>query len=207
MTLLPACPLMHGTGGFTALECLSEGGRVVTLTSRQFDPVELLDTVMREQVNALVIVGDVFAKPILASLDAHPGRWDLTSLVGIISSGVMWSEATKQGLLGHYPGCCWSTPSPHRRPSGWAPRSPRGLVGRTARFTLGPRSGCSAPTGGMSCPAPVRPGCSPWGVGSPRLLQGRRQVGRYVPGHRRCPLLGARRLRRGGCGRLDPPAG
>jgi 3-oxocholest-4-en-26-oate---CoA ligase len=45
MTLLPACPLMHGTGGFTAIECLSEGGRVVTLDSRQFDPVLLLDTV------------------------------------------------------------------------------------------------------------------------------------------------------------------
>ena len=70
MTLLPACPLMHGTGGFTALECLSEGGRVVTLTSRTFDTVELLDTVDREKVNGLVIVGDAFAKPILAT----PGR-------------------------------------------------------------------------------------------------------------------------------------
>ncbi len=38
MTLLPACPLMHGTGAFTAMECLSEGGRVVTLAGRQFDP-------------------------------------------------------------------------------------------------------------------------------------------------------------------------
>ena len=49
MTLLPACPLMHGTGRFTALECLSEGGpgRHCS-TSRQFDPVELLDTVERE---------------------------------------------------------------------------------------------------------------------------------------------------------------
>ena len=27
MTLLPACPLMHGTGGFTANQCLAEGGR------------------------------------------------------------------------------------------------------------------------------------------------------------------------------------
>ena len=104
MTLLPACPLMHGTGGFTAIECLSEGGRVVTLTSRQFDPVELLDTVEAEQVNALVIVGDAFAKPILAALDADPGRWDLSSLVGIVSSGVMWSEETKQGLLAPPPG-------------------------------------------------------------------------------------------------------
>ena len=139
MTLLPACPLMHGTGGFTALECLSEGGRVVTLTSRQFDPVELLDTVMREQVNALVIVGDVFAKPILASLDAHPVRWDLTSLVGIISSGVMWSEATKQGLLGHYPGMLLVDAFSSSEALGMGTSVSSGdSSARTARFTLGP---------------------------------------------------------------------
>ena len=103
MTLLPACPLMHGTGGFTAMECLSEGGHVVTLTSRQFDPVELLDTVEAREVNGLVIVGDAFAKPILGALDRDPGRWDLSSLVAIISSGVMWSEESKQALLRHHP--------------------------------------------------------------------------------------------------------
>jgi len=104
MTLLPACPLMHGTGAFTAMECLSEGGRVVTLAGRQFDPVELLDTIEAQQVNCTVIVGDAFARPILAALDAAPGRWDLSSLVGIISSGVMWSEESKQGLLRHHEG-------------------------------------------------------------------------------------------------------
>ena len=101
MTLMPACPLMHGTGAFTSIECLSEGGRVVTLPSRPFDPIELLDTVEKEKVNGLVIVGDVFAKPILASLDANPDRWDLSSLMGMVSSGVMWSEEVKQGLLRH----------------------------------------------------------------------------------------------------------
>ena len=104
MTLLPACPLMHGTGAFTAMECLSEGGRVVTLAGRQFDPVELLDTIEAQRVNCTVIVGDAFAKPILAALDAEPERWDLSSLIGIISSGVMWSEESKQGLLRHHPG-------------------------------------------------------------------------------------------------------
>ncbi len=139
MTLLPACPLMHGTGGFTALECLSEGGRVVTLTSRQFDPVELLDTVEREQVNGLVIVGDVFAKPILATLDAHPGRWDLTSLVGIISSGVMWSEETKQGLLRHYPGMLLVDAFSSSEAIGMGTSVSSGdSSARTARFTLGP---------------------------------------------------------------------
>ncbi len=139
MTLLPACPLMHGTGGFTALECLSEGGRVVTLASRQFDPVELLDTVVREQVNGLVIVGDVFAKPILAALDAHPGRWDLTSLVGIISSGVMWSEPVKQGLLSHYPGMLLVDAFSSSEALGMGTSVSSGSSSaRTARFSLGP---------------------------------------------------------------------
>jgi acyl-CoA synthetase (AMP-forming)/AMP-acid ligase II len=138
-TLLPACPLMHGTGGFTSLECLSEGGRVVTLPSRQFNPVELLDTVVRDQVNGLIIVGDAFAKPILATLDAHPGRWDLTSLVGIISSGVMWSESTKQGLLRHYPGMLLIDAFSSSEAIGMGSSVSSGdSSAQTAQFTLGP---------------------------------------------------------------------
>jgi fatty-acyl-CoA synthase len=139
MTLLPACPLMHGTGGFTAMECLSEGGRVVTLTSRQFDPVELLDTVQRQRVNGLIIVGDVFAKPILSALDAEPERWDLSSLVGIISSGVMWSEETKQGLLRHHPGMLLVDAFSSSEAIGMGSSvSSAGSAAPTAQFTLGP---------------------------------------------------------------------
>ena len=139
LTLLPACPLMHGTGCFTALECLAEGGRVVTLASRQFDPVELLDTVEREQVNGVVIVGDAFAKPILAALDDHPGRWDLTSLVGMISSGVMWSEETKQGLLKHHPGMLLIDAFSSSEALGMGTSVSSGAdASQTARFTLGP---------------------------------------------------------------------
>jgi acyl-CoA synthetase (AMP-forming)/AMP-acid ligase II len=102
--VIPACPLMHGTGAFTSFAALSSGGCVVTLPSRSFDAEELLDAVEGEKVNALAIVGDAFAKPILRALDANPGRWDISSLIAIISSGVMWSEETKQGLLKHHPG-------------------------------------------------------------------------------------------------------
>jgi acyl-CoA synthetase (AMP-forming)/AMP-acid ligase II len=101
--LLPACPLMHGTGALTAMGALVQGGCVALLDERAFDAVELLDVVERERVNALAIVGDAFAKPILRALDANPGRWDLSSLIGITSSGVMWSEETKAGLLRHHP--------------------------------------------------------------------------------------------------------
>ena len=46
------------------------------------------------------IVGDVFARPLLAALDAQPDRWDLSTGCGpITSSGVTWSPETKAGLL------------------------------------------------------------------------------------------------------------
>ncbi|MCP4434175.1 MAG: acyl-CoA synthetase [Actinomycetia bacterium] len=100
---LPACPLMHGTGWFTANIYLTQAGSVVCLQDRHLDAVELLDTVEREGVGGLTIVGDAFAKPIIRALDASPGRWDLSSLVLITSSGVMWSEGAKKGLLEHHP--------------------------------------------------------------------------------------------------------
>jgi 3-oxocholest-4-en-26-oate---CoA ligase len=101
---LPACPLMHGTGCFTQLIVLSRGGATVTLEGRTFDVEELLATVEREGVNTIAIVGDAFAKPMVRALDANPGRWDISSLMIISSSGVMFSEAAKQGLLAHHPG-------------------------------------------------------------------------------------------------------
>ncbi len=100
---LPACPLMHGTGCMTQLINLSGGGSVVTLESRNLDIGELFDTIERRKVNSIAIVGDAFAKPMLRALDAEPDRWDLSSLFLFASSGVMFSEASKQALIGHLP--------------------------------------------------------------------------------------------------------
>jgi fatty-acyl-CoA synthase len=100
---LPACPLMHGTGCMTQLIALSGGGCVVTLEGRALDIEELFDTIERRKVNAIAIVGDAFAKPMLRALDADSDRWDLSSLIVIASSGVMFSEASKHGLIRHLP--------------------------------------------------------------------------------------------------------
>ena len=104
LTGMPAAPLMHGTGALTSFGVLNIGGTVVTLTNRTFDAVELLETVEREKVNTIAMVGDAFGKPILRALDENPGKYDISSLIAIVSSGVMWSEETKQGLLRHHPG-------------------------------------------------------------------------------------------------------
>ena len=101
--LLPACPLMHGTGMFTAQLALCGAGSNVTLEARHLHIGELLDVTEREGVQAITIVGDAFAKPILRALDAEPDRWDLSSVFMMTSSGVMWSQESKDGLLRHNP--------------------------------------------------------------------------------------------------------
>ncbi len=137
--LLPACPLMHGTGAFTAMGVLIGGGSVVTLTNRKFDPVELLDTVDAHNVNALAIVGDAFAKPILATLDDNPGRWRLSTLIAIISSGVMWSEETKRGILRHHPTTMLIDAFSSSEAIGMGLSISSGTAAEhTAHFTLGP---------------------------------------------------------------------
>ncbi|MDQ3757566.1 MAG: acyl-CoA synthetase [Actinomycetota bacterium] len=100
---LPAAPLMHGTGAMVSFSILNAGGAIVTLPSRTFDAAELLDAVHDHRVNVIAFVGDAFGKPMLQALEAEPERWDISSLLAIVSSGVMWSEETKQGLLRHHP--------------------------------------------------------------------------------------------------------
>jgi acyl-CoA synthetase (AMP-forming)/AMP-acid ligase II len=94
---------MHALGLMASVAALVNGGSVVTLESRRFDGVETLDTVERERVNQIYVVGDVFARPLLEALDANPTRWNLDSMRVIRSSGVMWSEEVKRGLLRHKP--------------------------------------------------------------------------------------------------------
>jgi 3-oxocholest-4-en-26-oate---CoA ligase len=103
-TALPACPLMHGTGLFIALSTLAGGGTVVLLDDARLDPVAVWSAVERERVRVLTIVGDAFARPLLAALDDAPERFDLTSLGAITSSGVTWSPETKRRLLEYLPG-------------------------------------------------------------------------------------------------------
>jgi acyl-CoA synthetase (AMP-forming)/AMP-acid ligase II len=100
---LPSCPLMHGTGFITAIGTLMSGGAIVTLSDPSFDAIELWETVDTHQVESISIVGDAFAKPMLQALDNNPGRWDTSSLVSIVSSGVMWSKEVKAGLCKHIP--------------------------------------------------------------------------------------------------------
>jgi fatty-acyl-CoA synthase len=103
---LPACPLMHGTGMWLgSMVPLAMGGTVVTTPKLGLDPHLLWGLVEEQRVTDLVIVGDAFARPLLAALDEAAARgnpYDLSSLRQITSSGVMWSAEVKEGLLRHH---------------------------------------------------------------------------------------------------------
>jgi fatty-acyl-CoA synthase len=136
---LPACPLMHGTGQFSAFIAMILGGCVVTLPDPRFDPVLLWDAVTRHGVQAIAIVGDAFARPMLAALDAEPGRWDLSSVRMINSSGVMWSQEVKEGLIRHLPGVILFDSLGSSEAVGMgASVTGAGLSAGTASFDLGP---------------------------------------------------------------------
>jgi fatty-acyl-CoA synthase len=77
------------------------GGCVITLTHHSLNAHELWKATQDHKAMTLVIVGDAFAKPMLAALEEQPGRYDTSSIVNIVSSGVMWSREVKQGLLRH----------------------------------------------------------------------------------------------------------
>ena len=100
---LPACPLMHGTGFMTSLGALLTGGAVVTVDNLAFDAHAIWAAVEKNRVSGMSIVGDPFARPLLKALDEEPGRYDLSSLLTMTSSGAMWSVEIKRGLLKHIP--------------------------------------------------------------------------------------------------------
>jgi fatty-acyl-CoA synthase len=136
--VLPAAPLMHGTGHLMAMSQLSLGGCVVTLPGRSLDADELWQACHDNGVTALVIVGDAFARPLLAALDDHGDQWDLTRLQGMVSSGVMWSQAVKERLLDHLPQVTIFDSLGSSEAIGMgASYSSRGNVSDTARFALG----------------------------------------------------------------------
>jgi acyl-CoA synthetase (AMP-forming)/AMP-acid ligase II len=170
--LLPGPPLMHGTGLFTAMSVLDTGGSIVMPTGRRFDAGVLLDTVQREGVTEMSIVGDAFARPILSALDAEPDRWDLSSLWLMVSSGVMWSAEVKAGLGRHMPRLIMVDALGSSEAIGMASSlsTAKGTTG-TAGFTLGESTRVIAEDG-----TEIKPGSGERGMVA---LKGRGPIGYY----------------------------
>jgi 3-oxocholest-4-en-26-oate---CoA ligase len=104
--MLCAPPLMHGTALFLAIGAFVMGGTVVLLGSRSFDADELWELVQRHRVTQISLVGDAFARPLNAALDAAEADGvipDLTSVTRIVSTGATLSADQKRAFQRRLP--------------------------------------------------------------------------------------------------------
>jgi acyl-CoA synthetase (AMP-forming)/AMP-acid ligase II len=102
VVLLNTPPLMHGAAQWGTLGQLAQGNTIVLMP--RFDAEEVWDIVEREKVNSVLIAGDAMGRPMIEALEAHPGRWDLSSLFAVTSSAALFSVPVKEryfALLPH----------------------------------------------------------------------------------------------------------
>ncbi|MGO8870080.1 MAG: acyl-CoA synthetase [Acidimicrobiales bacterium] len=97
-------PFMHASGHWLAFSNMFGGGTVVTLPHGTFDAAEVWRLVEEERVNAIVMVGDAMARPLLDALAERPERYDLSSLMAVGSGGAVLSASTKRRLAELLPG-------------------------------------------------------------------------------------------------------
>jgi acyl-CoA synthetase (AMP-forming)/AMP-acid ligase II len=96
-------PLMHASGQWSALGALLGGGKVVLYERASVDMEYVLDLIERERINAMNLVGDASARPLLAALQ-HPSRArDLSSLRLLGSGGSILSGDAKEALMKELP--------------------------------------------------------------------------------------------------------
>ncbi len=95
---LPAPPFMHGAAHWVAFNMWHVGGAVVIPRHpRRLDADDLWSTVEREQVQAMTIVGDAFAVPLLDQL--RQKSYDLSSLKQISTGGAILTAPRKRELI------------------------------------------------------------------------------------------------------------
>ncbi len=100
---LPVAPLMHAAGQWTSLSWLFSGGTVVLLPGA-LDPLVVWQTIEREKVNLITVVGDAVVRPLVDVWDTH-GPFDASSLFSVGSGGAPLTPSLRKRLMEMLPSC------------------------------------------------------------------------------------------------------
>ncbi len=101
---VPICPFMHGTAHWMAFSTLFMGGTVIIPAEHHFDPISVWRLVALERANYIIIVGDVFARPLLDALSSPEGRTlDVSCLHVVLSGGAILSPSLKRAFVERLP--------------------------------------------------------------------------------------------------------
>ncbi len=141
---LPTPPLVHASAQWLAMHQLFAGGRIVLTPFGRFDPAEVLDLIGREQVTTLVVVGDAMVQPLLAELEDHPDRYDLSTLLALGSGGARLSPHLVERLIAIVPHLivvdAFGSSETGTLGSSSLTADSSGGSGRGARFSVGPQT-------------------------------------------------------------------
>ncbi len=100
--VLPAPPFMHGAAHWVAFNSMNAGGTIVIQDdTKKLDPDDIWSTIASEKVQALLIVGDAFARPLLDQLEKK--SYDLSSLMLVASGGAVLNVGIKEEILEKLP--------------------------------------------------------------------------------------------------------
>jgi fatty-acyl-CoA synthase len=101
LMILP--PLMHGAAQWAAMTAMTTGQSVVfSSVTGSLDADEVVNTIEREKVLAVTVVGDAMARPLAAAIERSTG--DLSSLAVVANGGALLTPTAKQRLIDAKPG-------------------------------------------------------------------------------------------------------
>ncbi|MDG2308648.1 MAG: acyl-CoA synthetase [Candidatus Binatia bacterium] len=103
MAGMALAPLMHGACWWYACIMLLGGAKLVLNHHRSLVGDQVWDIVQAEKVNALSIVGDAMAIPLLDSLASSPDKWDLSSVFSVGSGGAVFSDSKQEQFRKYFP--------------------------------------------------------------------------------------------------------
>lgn len=101
LTHLPIAPLMHGATQWSVMGQSFVGAKIV-LTAK-FEPHDVWRLVEQERVNTLMITGDAMGKPLVEALKEEGARYDLSSLVAVVSTAALFSSPVKDQFFALLP--------------------------------------------------------------------------------------------------------
>ena len=95
---------MHAAAHWLVFHHLFVGGKSVLLHRGVFDAKSVWETIDRENLLLIAIVGDAMATPLIDELTGHPETYDLSTFWIVASSGAPLSQHNKDRLTALLPG-------------------------------------------------------------------------------------------------------
>jgi fatty-acyl-CoA synthase len=101
-TTIVCLPFMHGAAQWTTFNAFHRGGTIVLPhETRRMDAHGIWRAVVEHRAEQLPIVGDAFARPLIAA--QREGRYDLGSLRLVVSTAAVLSRSVREELLAVLP--------------------------------------------------------------------------------------------------------